>query len=156
MRVVVANRGEVAVRVVRTARELGYPTEVLHTAADTASLAVRLADRALVLPGSGAAGYLDIDSVVRAAAACGPDALVHPGYGFLSESADFAAACAAAGLTFVGPSPEVLRIFGDKVAGRGPAGRPRRPPQPPPPPGARGDQLGAPPRRAPPPLPTNR
>ncbi|MEV0463413.1 carboxyl transferase domain-containing protein [Nocardia tengchongensis] len=118
MRVVVANRGEVAVRVVRTARELGYPTEVLHTAEDTASLAVRLADRALVLPGSGAAGYLDIDSVVRAAAACGPDALVHPGYGFLSESADFAAACAAAGLTFVGPSPEVLRIFGDKVAAR--------------------------------------
>ncbi len=113
-----ANRGEVAVRVVRTARELGYPTEVLHTAEDTAGLAARLADRALVLPGSGAAGYLDIDSVVRAAAACGADALVHPGYGFLSESADFAAACAAAGLTFVGPSPEVLRIFGDKVAAR--------------------------------------
>ncbi|MFE2959166.1 acetyl-CoA carboxylase family protein [Nocardia tengchongensis] len=123
MRVVVANRGEVAVRVVRTARELGYPTEVLHTAADTASLAVRLADRALVLPGSGAAGYLDIDSVVRAAAACGTDALVHPGYGFLSESADFAAACAGAGLTFVGPSPEVLRIFGDKVAARAAAER---------------------------------
>ncbi|MEU1427806.1 carboxyl transferase domain-containing protein [Nocardia sp. NPDC005746] len=118
MRVVVANRGEVAVRVVRTARELGYPTEVLHTAEDGASLAVRLADRAIVLPGSGAAGYLDIDSVVRAAAACGPAALVHPGYGFLSESADFAAACAAAGLTFVGPSPEVLRVFGDKVAAR--------------------------------------
>ncbi|WP_433671808.1 carboxyl transferase domain-containing protein [Nocardia sp. CA-136227] len=123
MRVVVANRGEVAVRVVRTARELGYPTEVLHTAEDSASLAVRLADRALVLPGTGAAGYLDIGSVVRAAAACGPGALVHPGYGFLSESAEFAAACAAAGLTFVGPSPEVLRIFGDKVAARAAAER---------------------------------
>ncbi|WP_433593366.1 carboxyl transferase domain-containing protein [Nocardia sp. CA-145437] len=123
MRVVVANRGEVAVRVVRTARELGYPTEVLHTAEDGASLAVRLADQALVLPGSGAAGYLDIDSVVRAAGACGPGALVHPGYGFLSESAEFAAACAAAGLTFIGPSPEALRIFGDKVAARAAAER---------------------------------
>ncbi|MFE5287160.1 carboxyl transferase domain-containing protein [Nocardia sp. NPDC056611] len=123
MRVVVANRGEVAVRVVRTARELGYPTEVLHTAEDSASLAVRLADRALVLPGSGAAGYLDIDSVVRAAGACGPGALVHPGYGFLSESAEFAAACAGAGLTFIGPSPQVLRIFGDKVAARAAAER---------------------------------
>ncbi|MGV9662415.1 carboxyl transferase domain-containing protein [Nocardia niigatensis] len=118
MRVVVANRGEVAVRVVRTARELGYPTEVLHTAEDAGSLAVRLADRALMMPGSGAAGYLDVESVVRAAAACGRDALVHPGYGFLSESAEFAAACAAAGLTFVGPAPEALRIFGDKVAAR--------------------------------------
>ncbi|MFD7844650.1 carboxyl transferase domain-containing protein [Nocardia sp. NPDC059764] len=123
MRVVVANRGEVAVRVVRTARELGYLTEVLHTAEDSASLAVRLADRALVLPGTGAAGYLDIDSMVRAAAACGPGALVHPGYGFLSESAEFATACAATDLTFVGPSPEVLRIFGDKVAARAAAER---------------------------------
>ncbi|MEU1209793.1 carboxyl transferase domain-containing protein [Nocardia sp. NPDC005825] len=123
MRVVVANRGEVAVRVVRTARELGYPTEVLHTAEDSASLAVRLADRSMTLPGNGAAGYLDIDAVVRAAAARGPGALVHPGYGFLSESAEFAAACAAADLTFVGPSPEVLRIFGDKVAARAAAER---------------------------------
>ncbi|MGW5110717.1 carboxyl transferase domain-containing protein [Nocardia sp. NPDC004123] len=123
VRVVVANRGEVAVRVVRTARDLGYVTEVLHTAEDSGSLAVRLADRALVLPGSGAAGYLDVESVVRAAAACGPGALVHPGYGFLSESAEFAAACAAAGLTFVGPAPDTLRIFGDKVAARDAAAR---------------------------------
>ncbi|MFE4458572.1 biotin carboxylase N-terminal domain-containing protein, partial [Nocardia tengchongensis] len=143
MRVVVANRGEVAVRVVRTARELGYPTEVLHTAADTASLAVRLADRALVLPGGGAAGYLDIDSVVRAAAACGPDALVHPGYGFLSESADFAAACAAAGLTFVGPSPEVLRKFGDKVAARAAAERAGATVLPATPAGAGADEIAA-------------
>ncbi|WP_040811377.1 acetyl-CoA carboxylase family protein [Nocardia concava] len=118
MRVVVANRGEVAVRVVRTARELGYETAVLHTAEDYGSLAVRLADAAYVLPGDGAAGYLDVAAVAIAAGACGPGALVHPGYGFLSESAEFAAACADAGLTFVGPSPEVLRIFGDKVAAR--------------------------------------
>ncbi|MGW4245003.1 ATP-binding protein, partial [Nocardia sp. NPDC004722] len=118
MRVVVANRGEVAVRVVRTARELGYETVVLHTAEDSRSRAARLADTPIVLPGSGAAGYLDIDSVVRAAAACGRGALVHPGYGFLSESAEFATACGAAELIFVGPSPEVLRVFGDKVAAR--------------------------------------
>ncbi|MEC3915272.1 acetyl-CoA carboxylase family protein [Nocardia sp. CDC160] len=118
MRVVVANRGEVAVRVIRTARELGYRTAVVHTAEDYGSLAVRLADEAYVTPGSGAAGYLDIPAVVAAAAACGPGALVHPGYGFLSESAEFATACAAAGLTFVGPSPEALRVFGDKVAAR--------------------------------------
>ncbi|AYF74026.1 ATP-grasp domain-containing protein [Nocardia yunnanensis] len=117
MRVVVANRGEVAVRVVRTARELGYPTTVLHTGEDADGLAVRLAGTGVVLPGSGAAGYLDVESVVRAAAQ-GTDVLVHPGYGFLSESAEFAAACAAAGLTFVGPAPEVLRVFGDKVAAR--------------------------------------
>ncbi|MFE3190335.1 carboxyl transferase domain-containing protein [Nocardia sp. NPDC059240] len=118
MRVVVANRGEVAVRVVRTARELGYETVVLHTAEDSGSLAVRLADTPIVMAGSGVAGYLDIESVVRAAAACGTGALVHPGYGFLSESAEFAAACAAAGLVYIGPSPEVLRVFGDKVAAR--------------------------------------
>ncbi|MEC3957338.1 carboxyl transferase domain-containing protein [Nocardia sp. CDC153] len=118
MRVVVANRGEVAVRVIRTARELGYRTAVVHTAEDYGSRAVRLADEAYVTPGSGAAGYLDIAAVVAAAAACGPGALVHPGYGFLSESAEFATACAAAGLTFVGPSPDVLRVFGDKVAAR--------------------------------------
>ncbi|APB00761.1 Acetyl-CoA carboxylase [Nocardia seriolae] len=110
---------------VRTARELGYETAVMHTGEDSGSLAVRLAERALGLPGSGAAGYLDVAAVVAAAAAaeCGPGALVHPGYGFLSESAEFAAACAAAGLTFVGPSPEVLGIFGDKVAARAAAER---------------------------------
>lgn len=111
-----ANRGEIAVRVVRTARELGHRTVVLHTAEDTGSLAVRLADEAVALPGSGAGGYLDIAAVV--AAAGGVDTVVHPGYGFLSESAEFAQACQDAGLTFAGPSPEVLRIFGDKVSAR--------------------------------------
>ncbi|MQY17715.1 acetyl-CoA carboxylase family protein [Nocardia macrotermitis] len=116
MRVAVANRGEVAVRIVRTARECGYSTLVMHTAEESAGLPVRLADAAVALPGRGAAAYLDIGAVVSAAGAAGT--LVHPGYGFLSESADFAAACAKAGLVFVGPSPEVLRIFGDKVAAR--------------------------------------
>ncbi|WP_067660914.1 acetyl-CoA carboxylase family protein [Nocardia harenae] len=118
MRVVVANRGEVAVRILRTARDRGYETTVLHTAAERGGLAVRLADRAVELPGAGAAGYLDIAAVTSAAATAGPGALVHPGYGFLSENAEFAAACAAAGLTFVGPEPAALRTFGAKPAAR--------------------------------------
>ncbi|MEV0360881.1 carboxyl transferase domain-containing protein [Nocardia sp. NPDC050697] len=118
MRVVVANRGEVAVRILRTARDRGYETVVLHTAAERGGLPVRLADRAVELPGSGAAAYLDIAAVTSAAATAGPGALVHPGYGFLSENAEFAAACAAAGLTFVGPAPAALRTFGAKPAAR--------------------------------------
>ncbi|QLY33532.1 ATP-grasp domain-containing protein [Nocardia huaxiensis] len=118
MRVVIANRGEIAVRVLRTARERGWSTVVLHTADEAASLPVRLADQAVLLPGNGAAAYLDMAAMVTAAGGHGPGAVVHPGYGFLSESADFAAECAAAGLVFAGPSPEVLRVFGDKVAAR--------------------------------------
>ncbi len=118
MRVVVANRGEVAVRVVRAARECGYSAVVLHTEEEAGSLAIRLADDAVRLPGVGAAGYLDIAAVVAAAGEAGAGALVHPGYGFLSESADFAQGCVGAGLVFVGPDPQVLRVFGDKVAAR--------------------------------------
>ncbi|WP_330257276.1 ATP-grasp domain-containing protein [Nocardia sp. NBC_00565] len=118
MHVVVANRGEVAVRVIRTARERDYSTLALHTDDEATALPVRLADEAVQLPGVGAAAYLDIAAVVAAAKKAGAGALVHPGYGFLSESADFAAACAAAGLVFVGPSPEVLRIFGNKLMAR--------------------------------------
>ncbi|WP_024804079.1 carboxyl transferase domain-containing protein [Nocardia sp. BMG51109] len=118
MHLVVANRGEIAVRILRTARDQGFPTLVLHTADEADALPVRLADDAVPLPGDGAAAYLDPGAVVAAARKAGAGALVHPGYGFLSESADFAAACAAAGLVFAGPDPEVLRIFGDKVAAR--------------------------------------
>ncbi|WP_433734367.1 carboxyl transferase domain-containing protein [Nocardia sp. CA-129566] len=118
MHVVVANRGEVAVRVLRTARERNYATLALYTGDEAATLPVRLADDAVQLPGSGAAAYLDSAAVVAAAKSAGAGALVHPGYGFLSESADFAAACAAAELVFVGPSPEVLRVFGNKLSAR--------------------------------------
>ncbi|MQY26548.1 carboxyl transferase domain-containing protein [Nocardia aurantia] len=123
MRVVVANRGEVAVRVLRTARERGWSTLVLHTGDEAGSLPVRLADEAVQLPGRGAAAYLDVAAVVAAAASAGAGAFVHPGYGFLSESAELAEACAAAGLVFVGPAPTALRIFGDKVAARSAAER---------------------------------
>ncbi|MFI6865812.1 carboxyl transferase domain-containing protein [Nocardia sp. NPDC050406] len=118
MHIVVANRGEVAVRVLRTAREWGFATLALYTGDEADGMPVRLADEAVELPGVGATAYLDVAAVVKAARTAGAGALVHPGYGFLSESAEFAAACAAADLVFVGPSPEVLRIFGDKVAAR--------------------------------------
>ncbi|MBF6353538.1 ATP-grasp domain-containing protein [Nocardia higoensis] len=123
MRVVVVNRGEIAVRIVRTARARGYRTLVVHTGAERDAPQVRLADEAVELPGEGVPAYLDIPAVVAAAATAGPGALVHPGYGFLSENADFARACAAAGLVFVGPDPDVLAMFGDKVAARAAAER---------------------------------
>ncbi|MEV6426510.1 carboxyl transferase domain-containing protein [Nocardia sp. NPDC051463] len=118
MRIAVANRGEIAVRVIRTARERAYSVLAMHTADEVGALPVRLAETTIQLPGVGAAAYLDTAAVVAAARRAGTGALVHPGYGFLSESADFAAACAEAGLVFVGPAPEVLRIFGNKLAAR--------------------------------------
>ncbi|CAM3809027.1 acetyl-CoA carboxylase family protein [Smaragdicoccus niigatensis] len=113
--VVIANRGEIAVRVLRTARELGHRVRVLHSPDDRDSLAVRMADDAVELSGRGPAAYLDVAGVTRAA---GHEGLLHPGYGFLSESADLAEECAKTGLVFVGPAAHVLRTFGDKVAAR--------------------------------------
>ena len=116
-RLLVANRGEIAVRVMRAAAEMEIETIALHSADDADALHVRKADRAVSLPGVGPRAYLDAEGIARAAAEAGADA-VHPGYGFLSENAGFARACAAAGLTFVGPSPEALELFGDKSAAR--------------------------------------
>ncbi|MFE9576895.1 carboxyl transferase domain-containing protein [Nocardia sp. NPDC006044] len=123
MRVVVVNRGEVAVRVLRAARERGWGSVAVFSAEERDALHVRLADDAVQLSGVGAAAYLDVTAVVGAARKAGAGALVHPGYGFLSESAELAAACAAAELVFVGPAPDVLRTFGDKIAARGAAER---------------------------------
>ena len=111
----VANRGEVAVRVLRTARELGWGTVAVAGRDDAGGLHTRLADRLATLAGHGPAAYLDPDALVAAATAEGATA-VHPGWGFLSEDPSFARACAGAGLLWVGPSPEVLELFGDKVA----------------------------------------
>jgi acetyl/propionyl-CoA carboxylase alpha subunit len=116
--VLVANRGEIAVRIIRTLRAMGVRSVVVASIPDRRGLAVRSADAWVLLEGySAAETYLDIEAVIAAAKAQGCDA-IHPGYGFLAERADFAAACAAAGLTFIGPPPAVLRAVGDKAAAR--------------------------------------
>ena len=117
-RVLVANRGEIAVRVIRTGRRLGIETVLTVSEADAGSLPARLADQVILIgPGPASASYLSVDAVVRAAVATGADA-VHPGYGFLSENARLARACAAAGIVFIGPEPETLEATGDKLAAR--------------------------------------
>ncbi|MBR1178922.1 biotin/lipoyl-binding protein [Bradyrhizobium sp. KB893862 SZCCT0404] len=116
-RLLIANRGEIAIRIARAAADAGITTVAIHPADDALSLHVRVADEAVEIPGRGARAYLDIDAVVKAAKAAGCDA-VHPGYGFLSENAAFAKACADAGITFVGPKASALELFGDKVAAR--------------------------------------
>ena len=114
----VANRGEIAVRIVRAARELGMRTVVAHSQADADSLAVRLADRGVEIgPPPASKSYLNIEAILTAAQESGADA-VHPGYGFLAENADFADAVEAAGMVFVGPEGETIRLLGDKVAAR--------------------------------------
>ncbi|HWF77662.1 MAG TPA: carboxyl transferase domain-containing protein [Caulobacteraceae bacterium] len=114
-KLLIANRGEIAIRIARTAAELGLPTVAVYAEDDAASLHVRRADEAVALKRQGAAAYLDIAQIVEVAQAAGADA-IHPGYGFLSENAAFARACAEAGITFVGPSPETLALFGDKTS----------------------------------------
>src|SRR5690625_4656942 len=116
-RLIIANRGEIAVRIARAAADLGLESVALYAADDDQALHTRIADRAIELPGRGAAAYLDIEQVLRAAQEAGADA-VHPGYGFLSESEAFAARCEQAGLTFVGPPSEVLGLLGDKARAR--------------------------------------
>ena len=117
-RVLVANRGEIALRVVRSLRELGIESVVIHGREDRMSLPVRLADEGFYIPSEDPlASYLDIEAIVSAAKEVGADA-VHPGYGFLSENATFAQLLSDEGITFVGPSPESLRLLGDKIAAR--------------------------------------
>ncbi|MFD0361906.1 urea carboxylase [Nocardia sp. GCM10030253] len=116
--VLVANRGEIACRVMRTARALGLKTVAVYSDADVSATHVEIADVAIHLgPSAAAESYLRADRVIEAALSTGAGA-VHPGYGFLSENADFAAAVAAAGIAFVGPTPDQLRIFGDKHTAR--------------------------------------
>ena len=116
-KLLIANRGEIAIRIARAAADLAIPTVAVFSGDDALSLHVRVADQATALAGKGAAAYLDIAGIIAAAKATGADA-VHPGYGFLAERADFARACADAGLLFVGPNPEHLDLFGDKARAR--------------------------------------
>src|SRR5690349_15578259 len=116
-RLLVANRGEVAVRIMATASVLGIETVAVYPADDGACGHVGRADAPVELPGTGVAAYLDVDAIIAAAAGTGCD-MLHPGYGFLSERPELAARCAAAGLRFAGPGPEALALFGDKAAAR--------------------------------------
>src|ERR1700733_1718100 len=113
----IANRGEIAVRIARTAEDLGVETVAVYAEDDAASLHTRQADRAINLAAPGVSAYLGGAKIIAIAQEAGCDA-IHPGYGFLSENGAFAGACEEAGLTFVGPTPETLRLFGDKAAAR--------------------------------------
>lgn len=117
-KLLIANRGEIAVRIIRAAKELGLKTVAVYSDADAQSLAVRMADEAVRIgPAHATRSYLSVDAILEAAADSGAGA-VHPGYGFLSENAAFAERIEAAGLVFVGPTPHAIRTMGDKAAAR--------------------------------------
>ncbi|HJU69186.1 MAG TPA: acetyl-CoA carboxylase biotin carboxylase subunit [Gemmatimonadaceae bacterium] len=117
-KVLVANRGEIALRVIRACRELGIQTVAVYSEADRESLHVRFADDDVCIgPAPARESYLRIPRLIAAAEITGADA-IHPGYGFLAENAEFAETCAASNITFIGPTPEQIRVMGDKAAAR--------------------------------------
>src|SRR5471032_1939422 len=117
-KLLIANRGAIACRILRTLRELSVKGVAVYSEADAASLHIQQADEACSLGEGAAAGtYLSVEKILATANACGATA-IHPGYGFLSENAAFAEACEAAGIAFVGPTPEQLRVFGLKHTAR--------------------------------------
>ena len=117
-KILIANRGEIALRVNCACKELGIKTVAVYSEADRNSLHVRFADEAICIgPAKSARSYLDIPSVISAAEITNVDA-IHPGYGFLSENADFAEVCETSGIKFIGPRPEVIRTMGLKQRAR--------------------------------------
>src|ERR1051325_10593034 len=116
--VLIANRGEIAVRIARTAKRLGMRVIAVYSEADAGALHVRVADEAYFIgPPPARESYLVIDKIIEAASLARADC-VHPGYGFLSENPQFAEACAKAGILFIGPTPETMRTLGNKVSAR--------------------------------------
>src|ERR1700743_3340047 len=114
-KILIANRGEIALRVLRACKELGIPTVAVHSTADADAMHVRLADESVCIgPPASKDSYLNIPAMLTAAAIAGADA-IHPGIGFLSENANFAEMVEQHGFTFIGPSPEHIRMMGDKV-----------------------------------------
>lgn len=117
-KILIANRGEIALRIQRACRELGIPTVAVHSTADADAMHVRLADESVCIgPPAARDSYLNVAAILSAAAITGADA-VHPGYGFLSENAGFAEMVEAHGITFIGPSPAHIRMMGDKIAAK--------------------------------------
>ena len=117
-KVLIANRGEIALRIQRACRELGIPTVAVHSTADAEAMHVRLADESVCIgPPAARDSYLNVPAILSAAAITGADA-IHPGYGFLSENAAFADMVDAHGLTFIGPSAAHIRMMGDKIAAK--------------------------------------
>jgi Acetyl/propionyl-CoA carboxylase, alpha subunit len=113
-KVLIANRGEVAVRIIRACKELDIKTVAIYSEADINSLHIKKADEAYLIPMDPIKAYLDYNKIINIAKQSGADA-IHPGYGFLSENHEFAQACIDAGLIFIGPTPEQIETFGDKV-----------------------------------------
>jgi acetyl-CoA carboxylase biotin carboxylase subunit len=117
-KILIANRGEIALRIQRACRELGIPTVAVHSTADAKAMHVRLADESVCIgPAAPRDSYLNVPAILSAATITGADA-IHPGYGFLSENAAFAEMVEAHGMTFIGPSPAHIRMMGDKIAAR--------------------------------------
>ncbi|HOP18204.1 MAG TPA: biotin carboxylase N-terminal domain-containing protein, partial [Gammaproteobacteria bacterium] len=114
-KIVIANRGEIALRILRACRELGVKTVAVHSEADRDLKHVRLADESVCIgPAASAASYLNVPAIISAAEVCDAQA-IHPGYGFLSENADFAERVEQSGFVFIGPRPETIRLMGDKI-----------------------------------------